>query len=321
LHERVARDGAPAAAAPQSPVAAAALFQEPRAVSAEAGEEVPPFDEALAVEAGCLSYGDTLAARLDRLEALISPETEFQHDRVRVTDTEAYPYCCICHLRSTFPTPQSKFLFALGTGWVIGKRTLITAGHCVYVFSDRKFGLSRVWAARVEVIPGRNGEAKPFGSFAVKTGSLRTTKGWRDQGAEAADYAAIILDEDLPTNFGRFGFGAHTDLELTGLSATIAGYPGELKKLPLAGTMWGDSTPPLLSPERLRLRHRIDTTRGQSGSPVFYVRPSQGDAVAVGIHNYGVQRDNVNRATRVTAQVKENLRAWRDEGGGVWTAE
>jgi V8-like Glu-specific endopeptidase len=80
--------------------------------------------------------------------------------------------------------------------------------------------------------------------------------------------------------------------------------------------MWGDSTPPLSKPQPLRLLYRIDTSPGQSGSAVFYVRPTEGDAISVGIHNYGVEGDS-NYATRVTATVRDNLRAWRDEGGGV----
>src|SRR5262249_19975305 len=107
-----------------------------------------------------------------------------------------------------------------------------------------------------------------------------------------------------------------TDKELTGLNANVVGYPGEYDSPPRQGTLWGDSSPPLSRPEALRLKYRIDTTPGQSGSSVFYLRQNEGDAISVAIHNYGVERVS-NYATRITEPVRTNLRAWRDEGGGV----
>src|SRR5687768_6326230 len=48
-------------------------------------------------------------------------------ERVRILDTDLYPWSAICALRMRGPSGG-----AMGTGWFIGPRTVITAGHCVY---------------------------------------------------------------------------------------------------------------------------------------------------------------------------------------------
>ena len=315
---------------PESALLGGGLFTRE---SAFAGDEVPAFDEARAFEAGRLAYGDSVASRLARLEAAVRaasppgmPEAQIgRDDRVHVQNTTQYPFRCICHLRITFRTPNNQFVFAVGTGWAIGKRTLVTAGHCVFVPRNDEVGLRNAWAERVEVIFGRNGDQQPFGSFTVPTSNLRTTNGWltvgerADQGdraVQAVDYAAVILNQDLPSDFGAFGFGLHEDAELTGRTVNVVGYPGEFKQPPRQGTLWGSDQPPLLTPTAIQLVYRIDTTRGQSGAPVFYVRPGIGDAIAVGVHNYGVEDDR-NFAARIIRPVRDNFRLWRDQGGGA----
>src|SRR5918912_3129628 len=74
-------------------------------------------------------------------ESVIGPTD----DRVRILDTELAPWRMICALRMRGPTGAG----AIGTGWFIGPRTVLTAGHCV--FSNHFFG---GWASSIEVIPG-----------------------------------------------------------------------------------------------------------------------------------------------------------------------
>jgi V8-like Glu-specific endopeptidase len=304
LHERVSGTiPRTESAVAESPIGATPLF--PRRAT-EAAEALPPFDESRAVEAGLLSYGGPVASRLARLENTVQPELVYgRDDREQIENALLYPFSGICHLRMWLTGA-----FATGTGWVIGKRTIITAGHCVYVHPDAdEPDLQEEWVLQVEVIPARNGESEghyPFGSFTVQSGSLRSTNGWVNHKQEEGDYGAIILNDDLPEDIGIFGFGLHSDEELANLWANIVGYPGEQP-----GTLWGASGR-LEEPTETQLRYKIDTTAGQSGSAVFYIRPSEKDAIAAGIHNYGG-----NRATRITTTVRDNLRAWRDEGGGV----
>jgi V8-like Glu-specific endopeptidase len=81
--------------------------------------------------------------------------------------------------------------------------------------------------------------------------------------------------------------------------------------------MWGASHPPLLAPDQFQLRYRINTTEGQSGAAVFYLRPGVGDAIAVGIHTHANRARTLNFGTRITPDVKDALVQWQKQGGGV----
>jgi V8-like Glu-specific endopeptidase len=295
-----------------SPIQAMALFPSAETADrAESTDTLPAFDESQAVPAGLLSYGDTLARRVSRLEGTLRPEVIFggADHRIKEQATQQYPYCCVCHLRIYC----RGNVFALGTGWVIGKRTVITAGHCVYTYPKTGTPVQRGWALQVEVIPGRDGDKKPYGTFIAKPANLYSVSGWTENHNELADYGAIILNEDLPMGLG-FGYGALSDQELNGLTANVVGYPGEFTDPTTVGTMWGDSGRlGVRSPSQLS--YTIDTTEGQSGSSVFYLRPApNNDAIAVGIHTYGLERVS-NYATRITTSVRDNLRFWRKKGG------
>src|SRR5262245_48931349 len=78
-----------------------------------------------------------------------------QDDRVRILDTELPPWRMICALEMRGASGAG----AIGTGWLAGPRTIITAGHCVH--STRFFG---GWAREISVSPGRNGATFPFGT-------------------------------------------------------------------------------------------------------------------------------------------------------------
>src|SRR5918999_1798573 len=85
-------------------------------------------------------------------------------DRVRILDTDLPPWRMICALRMRGPTGAG----AIGTGWFIGPRTVLTAGHCV--FSNHFFG---GWAASIDVIPGLVGpgaqdDMRPYGSLSSR---------------------------------------------------------------------------------------------------------------------------------------------------------
>ena len=64
----------------------------------------------------------------------------------------SYPWKCICWIISTFPNQELK---ESGTGTLVGKRLVLTAGHVLY--KQQKH-----FATSVEVIPV--GAARPFGS-------------------------------------------------------------------------------------------------------------------------------------------------------------
>ena len=200
-------------------------------------------------------------------------------ERERVPDTENDPWRMVCALRMRGPGGTG----AIGTGWFIGPRTVITAGHCV--FSRTFFG---GWAERVEVIPGlnrrRNGSSiKPFGSaYATRMSVLDA---WESSDDRAPDFevGCIHLDEPLGESTGWFGFAALTPDELEAYRVNISGYPADRG----GGDEQYFAHDRILRVGERRVSYDVDTHGGQSGAPVW-IQEEGRPPLAVAIHAYGI---------------------------------
>lgn len=219
-----------------------------------------------------------------------------QDDRQRVADTTAYPWRCICSLVIT-AADDSRWV---GTGWLIGPRTVVTAGHCVYI--HERGG----WVKHVEVIPGRDGGARPFGQRLAT--ALRSVSGWTVDRRMTHDYGAILLDAEQASSgdLGHFGAVNLDAAELGELGVNLAGYPSDKT----TGTPWFD-TRSIRDVLPQRVVYDIDTAGGQSGAPVWHAR--DGEQLVVAIHTNGELAGN--SGTRVTGGVLANLQLWRGEAG------
>ena len=216
-------------------------------------------------------------------------------ERSQVGDTSVYPWRSIASLRITAQDGTGW----IGTGWLVGPRILLTAGHCVYM-SDHGG-----WAQQIEVIPGRQGDNFPFQSCIAT--ELRSVHGWIDSGKSEFDYGAILLPEAnrYGDQLGWFGYQVRSDDNLNNLTVNISGYPGDKPN----GTQWFLSGPIKNESER-NFSYDIDTAGGQSGAPVW-VFQNDGNRYGVGIHTNGAL--DGNSATRITQEVFDNVTAWRNE--------
>lgn len=218
-----------------------------------------------------------------------------EDDRVRINNTTTYPWRTICSLLIT-AKDGSRWI---GTGWLVGPRTVITAGHVVYIHNRGG------WVKSIEVIPGRNGASRPYGSCVAT--NFRSVKGWTKNNKRSHDYGAIILPKDC--RFGdRVGYFGYANLNLTSLlnlKVNLSGYPGDKE----TGTQWWHARRVKLVTART-LVYNIDTAGGQSGSPVW--RLKDGKRHVVGIHTNGASSGN--SATRITKPVFDNIKKWKAEG-------
>lgn len=216
-------------------------------------------------------------------------------DRVRITNTTLYPWRAICSLRIT-ARDGSQWI---GTGWLVGHRTVITAGHVVYIHSRGG------WVRSIEVIPGRNGSSQPFGSCTAT--SFRSVKGWTEKRKRSHDYGAIILPKacDVGRRVGYFGYANYSFFTLLNMLVNLSGYPGDKP----AGTQWWHARRIKWVTSRT-LVYNIDTAGGQSGSPVWRKKGNQ--RYVVGIHTNG--SSSGNSATRITKPVFNNIKAWKQLG-------
>jgi glutamyl endopeptidase len=237
------------------------------------------------------SYSNLIAdAKTQVFEVIIGAD-----NRVRINPTTTYPWRAICGLKITAQN-GSKWI---GTGWLISPRTVITAGHCVYMHDQGG------WAKSIEVIPALNDAARPY--QAASSGNLRSTVGWTQNKNRENDYGAIIL----PSNYrpgdqtGYFGFGVKDDAYLKASVLNLSGYPGDKG----GNQQWFMALKPKSLSSRV-ITYDIDTMGGQSGAPVWI---KVGEArTCVGIHTNG--HTSGNSATRIVTAVFNNLQAWKNLG-------
>ena len=216
-------------------------------------------------------------------------------DRRRITTTNRYPWSATCSLRIATRTGKTY----IGTGWFIGPRTIMTAGHCVYLHNEGG------WARSITVMPGRNGSAMPFGAHVAT--HLRSVTGWTRSRQRNNDFGCIILPKNnrLGVRTGSLGFAYMGDSTLKRKYLNLAGYPGDKP----AGTMWYHSRR-VKSVSSRTITYDIDTAGGQSGSAVYHIK--DGKRYAVGIHTNGSRRGN--SATRITKAVFNFMKSWKAMG-------
>src|SRR5829696_3470279 len=206
-------------------------------------------------------------------------------DRVQVQATDRYPWSATASLLIT-ARDGSQWI---GTGWFVSPRTLVTAGHCVYITNSPVPGRNG-WVLSIQVMPGRNGTTLPFGS--VTAAQFWTVRGWAEKGDENYDYAAIVLPTEVGTTVGTFGFGVFSDEDLAGRVVNIHGYPGDQD----TGTAWYDARA-IAATSATKVHYDIDTAGGQSGAAVYLVEGGQ--RIGVAVHAYG--GPTTNSGTRISA--------------------
>lgn len=247
-----------------------------------------------------LTFGkrEATATSVGRAEGAGSPA-----DRRRVTDVRQPPWRKICDLLilAADGTEHS------GTGWFISPRTLVTAGHCVFVVNSGHPAHGMVRGVRV--MPARNGENNPAQSLVgwvdVPRDGLRVHPRWANNRDLGFDYGAIILPPSAPPlgeRVGFFGYGHFLDRDLDESTPVLSGYPDDVPE----GTQWAERNR-IKELSATRVFYDIFTASGQSGSPVFF-RNNNRD-IACAIHNYG--EVPLNSGVRINPDVVAQLNAWR----------
>jgi glutamyl endopeptidase len=254
------------------------------------------IDESKLLDAYWASFGDPgtralLRSREDRsvLEVVIGAD-----DRVEVGNTNEYPWRCIASLLMTAADGTNW----IGTGWLVGPRILLTAGHCVFMADHGG------WVSQMEVIPGRRGDERPFGSCMAM--AFRSVIGWTESNDREFDYGAILLPADCRygDQLGRFGYEVRADDDLENVLVNLSGYPGDKP----VGTQWFHKNTITATDDRV-ITYQLDTAGGQSGAPVWVKR--EDGRYGVGIHTNGAVTGN--SATRITQEVYDNITAWKNE--------
>ena len=228
-------------------------------------------------------------------------------ERVRILDTDLSPWRMICALRMR----GSNGSGAIGTGWFVGPKTVITAGHCVH--SNRFFG---GWASSIVVIPGRNGDEQPFGE--VTSEQFSSVDKWVATEDPDFDIGCIHLPTDMGATVGWFQVGAKSPEDLIASLVNVSGYPADRG---VGAEQYHHRNRVMRVTER-RLFYDVDTFGGQSGAPVWVQADDSSLPTAIGIHAYGVGGTpatmgiEANSAPRIIPEVLEKIEEWVKKDGG-----
>ena len=281
--------------APQAAVEAAAVADspletrieevpgyKPRGLAETSLAEVPTVvDRTAVVDAAMAGF-----RKVDTVEVVIDDD-----DRRVVPDITQSPWRRNCALRIRTKTNRNY----VGTGWFIGPRTVMTAGHCVYIHDEGG------WAQSVEVIPALDGTRRPYGSAA--SSRFRAVDGWIERADSDFDYAAIILDTPLGEQTGWYGFAALDPALLRSADTNISGYPADRER----ATRQYFHARKITRITPRKIYYEIDTYGGQSGSCAYLL--ANGSRVAVGIHTTGASAGN--SGTLINEDVFNNMRRWK----------
>jgi len=224
-------------------------------------------------------------------------------ERTHIVETDEAPWRMVCAL--TIDGPAGTYL---GTGWLVGPRTIVTAGHCVYDANEMGG-----WANKITISPGEDGDELPYGR--LESTKFSTVDLWQKNQDPNFDISAIHLPEPIGDRVGWFQVASLTDDQLKDYMVNVSGYPAQ----PGDGKEQWWAKNRIRAVTQRRIFYDVDTSGGQSGAPVFIIESEGAPPTVVGIHAYGVGGTpqsipfQVNSAPRIIPEVVAQIEAWIDQ--------
>ena len=198
-------------------------------------------------------------------------------------------------------SPRGRFR---GTGWLAGKATVITAGHCLF----RRADLGGM-ATSVSVYPGRSQTSVPHGPYLSRT--FACAEAWLASEDVESDIGAIHLDEPIGDRLGTLSYAVADAQTVRDARVTVTGYP-------VIGDIFDD---PWTAAGRVhaigpkRLFYDTDTSKGESGAPVWLTSDDASDPTVIAVHTYEKESTppglpETNSGTLITHEVAALIAQW-----------
>ncbi len=220
-----------------------------------------------------------------------------EDDRKVVIRTDTFPSSAIANILYLDDNGERR----LCSGSMVSENALLTAGHCVYV---------RDWHQDFTVLPGRNVGRKQFEECGVE--KILIFASWKEL-LPGQDLALLKLNCLVGAQTGYFSIRAFQESDI-GKIARLQGYPGEIDA---RGRQYY-ALDEITRAGEFIIDHKIDTTGGMSGSPLWL---DAEDAIFA-VHTHSTAASDwspqnskafINHATRLTPERIVVLRSWLDE--------
>ena len=199
-------------------------------------------------------------------------------NRTKVTDIAAEPYNAIVRLLMNVNGVEYR-----GTGFMVGSDVMLTAGHNIYDHETNKY------CDNIDVVD-KNGDLYQVYDYQIDP---RFESDSSDRYDWAVAKVAVKPGKSRPyMKFKRMDEG--TSPKVTGADGELAGFPAEVRAVDTTDmyTETGEITS-YVEAEKL-LNYSIDTSGGNSGSPLIYRIDKT--PYAIGIHVSGSSSGNTARA-------------------------
>ena len=218
-------------------------------------------------------------------------------------NTNAFPHGLIAYFSFDTSAPNGNPAAARATGFLAGPYMALTNGHVVWDDIRRQFSRNLVIAPGQSDASG-GGVSRPFGTrTAVR---LATNPGWVETAKIQYDYGAAFFDIPF-SGISTFMPLAFDVSPAVGSQVRVAGYPGTVKGSTTQG-QWVASDKIVAVQSRL-LRYKVDTSPGNSGSPVWQVLGG-GQVRTIAIHSTGDTTNNGNSGARLIGDNFELISEW-----------
>lgn len=220
-------------------------------------------------------------------------------DRKVVIQTKDFPASAIANILFRDATGERK----LCSGAMIAEDALLTAGHCVFITS---------WHWDYTVIVGRNVGREEFEQCGVERIYIPAI--WKEI-LPGHDLALLKLDCSVGVQSGYFPIRAFAEEDI-GEKTRLQGYPGQIDA---RGRQYY-AEDEVTDAKELLIDHRIDTSGGMSGSPMW----RETDSAIFAVHTHATKAPDwseinlkafVNHATRLTPGRIAMLQTWLEDMG------
>lgn len=246
--------------------------------------------------------------------AIISEGDDQDDDRFIVSDVTVSPYCKIVFVRSFFYY-QGKCVASVGsTGFILGPDLIVLSGHALH--REIKIGneIKYLTAGLCYVFLETNGVA-PTEDDAIRSVEIFVPNEYKDRtnnNRAFYDWGYIIVEEPVGYTQGWFGFGTIAQPH----NVVVAGYPTSGNYRMYRGSKQAEPNPY----NNMLVKHTVDTTEGQSGSPIY-----DADQIVWGIHVLGKVDcngdgivENWNNGIKINSEIFALLKTKKQEGIERW---